>query len=137
MADYALSRGPTGTVMFDHLKVAASRRLSPSLAQHLSFDIVPTIGDELLYELSTAVMAEKLAEDSRTFNFAWPRSRWQRYKERHPWIMKRLGCKYFRATAMVEVASWATFPESTIVVPDMGKPVIVQQVSSRQKAHRV
>jgi hypothetical protein len=38
--------------------------------------------------------------------------------------------KYFTATATVDVKSWATFPESLLSDPMLGRPVYLQQVTS-------
>jgi hypothetical protein len=76
-----------------------------------------------------AWLADHLADASRTFHFSWPASWWQRWKIDHPRCARFLTpVRYIKAQANVEVASWATYPEATLITPELGKPYIIQEV---------
>lgn len=86
--------------------------------------------DRIVYRLNAYVMAEHLADAEHTFTFQWLDGAWQRFKAKHlptflRWRIVR-PLKYHTEAKTVEVRSWATFPESTLRVPDLGAPIYMQ-----------
>lgn len=123
--------------MLERLRMAALKTIPAGVMANLKLETFPDlIGDSLVFALTTTVLAERLAEETRTFHFSWPRGPWQRFKRRHHRLQKRFRVKYVHADATVEVRSWATFPESTLNHPDLGRPVILQEVSAHQSTTR-
>lgn len=130
--------------LLEHVAVAASQTLSPSMLDKLEVrvmkEVYRQIGADLLAQLTTYVQAEKLADETKDFHFSWCRSRWQARKlcipSRwtrwfwHPFV-RHFPPKYFTAKATVEVRSWATFPDSTLIIPELGNMVPLQQITAR------
>ncbi len=124
-----LEQGPEH--ILEHKRIAtAPRRIGAECIDKLNLNVQHlTEMDELLVSLETYLLSEKLAEDSRTFHYSWPASAWQRWKLTHPRVGRYLpAVRYIKAQASVEVASWATYPEATLITPDLGRPVIMQEV---------
>ena len=117
--------------------VAAQEPFSPSLANSMGIELLSDIlKDRLVMQLRTYVLADKLADAERTFHFRWEASAWQRFKMRHlkTFLRWRLvpRVKYMTAKATVEVRSWATYPEASLVTPELGAPVRFQEMFMRQ-----
>lgn len=122
--------------VLEHVAVGASKMLSPSMLDKLDVrvlkEVYRQIGADLLVQMTSYVQAEKLADESKDFYFSWPRSRWQAFKLRHPGgFARKFPAKYFTANATVEVRSWATFPDSTLIIPELGNMVPLQQITAR------
>lgn len=133
MTDEIITRAKP--LVLHKIKVASQQTLSASILDGLGLEVWPgIIGDNLLFQLSSYLHAEHLADETKEFYFQWPKSRWQRFKDTRPWWRRHFGMKYFTATATVEVKSWATFPESLLSDPMLGRPVYLQQVTSNETA---
>jgi hypothetical protein len=124
------------THVLDNLQVGFNLVVGEGLQATLETQVLADmIANRLVCGLTGYLQADHLCDASKDFSFAWPRSRWQRLKERHPGrFSRRFPVKYFRATATVDVKSWATFPQSQIVQPTLGKPLYIQQLSARSRA---
>lgn len=112
----------------------ASQRRIRRTALDLTVTTVPDlVMDELVVSLETYVLAEHLVTDTQTFHHSWPASAWQAFKGRHP-LLRRLylvtRVKLRHASDTVEVKSWATFPESTFMAPELGQSRVIQMVQA-------
>lgn len=96
---------------------------------------------QLVYRLEDYVLAEKLVGDTKTVHClsAWevPTSTWQYFKQRHAeswwlgWLVRRrpvvLDHELQERDHEVTFERYATYPESILELPELGRPVIVEE----------
>jgi hypothetical protein len=93
--------------------------------------------DQLRVRLESYVMAEKLVGDTKDVSgsIPFPTSPWQFFKQRHSgswwlrWLVTRrpVRVERHRWEASVTFERYANYPESTLRVPELGRPVIFEQ----------
>ena len=117
----------------ERMKVGASIR--QSMRVDVSEDV---LRGELEHRLSAYVLADHLASDTFTAytSSEWPDSTWQMFKSRHAgswwlgWLVRRRPTRLHteRQSVAVEVKRYLAYPEANLDLPELGRPVIFEQV---------
>jgi len=107
--------------------------ISPSMEHDMTVEHWRDRFHHLLLGIRTYVLTEKLEDVQQDFHFSWPRSRWQAFKEKHlpNFIRWRLvpSVKYEHRTAHADMCSTATFPQASLITPELGKPVYMRKAT--------
>lgn len=117
----------------DAVKVATRVPVPRALLAQSAFNVYEEVADHLLMELSTYVLQDHLATDQKVVFSMQPESWWQHTKAVHfptfsRWL--RRPPRYTREEVLVEVKSFASFPEQTMHYPEsLGKMRRVQLVT--------
>lgn len=95
------------------------------------------ITDNLVVQLESYVLAEKLVGDTKEVSGAipFPTSPWQFFKHRHAgswwlrWLVERrpVRTENHRWETSVTFERYNHYPESTLRVPELGRPVMFEQ----------
>lgn len=118
-------------------KVAVQLALSRDAQMELDEDF---LGNKLLARMTSYVLAEQLVGDTKTIHctkgYEFPSSPWQFYKQRHAsswwlgWLVARRPVRtekhYQDREHEVRFERYATYPESTLRAPELGRPVIME-----------
>lgn len=130
------------SVVLEPLRIAAKKRLSPSVVHGLRAKVYPNLlMEEFVAEIETAVYAQRLTTatdiDRQTVTFMVPATTWGMFKDRHAqswwlrWWVKRHPPKIqvLRETVVLhtEWRGYATFPDMSEVIEDktLGAPIFV------------
>lgn len=123
-------------VALDRLRVAAQTTVGANARLYVEEDY-RFLGD-LMVRLESEVLAERLVGGTYTSygHKDFPASPWQFFKQRHAkawwlrWLVERRPVRTERHTirAEVEVTAHRTYPESRIQIPDLGRPVLIEQL---------
>lgn len=75
--------------------------------------------DQMVYELTTEVLASKKVTDRRTFHFKQPATWWQHWKQdcAPQWFRKRWPVRYSTEKIVVDFTSYDTYPRADITLP--------------------
>lgn len=124
-------------VALDVLRVGARTTVGRDAILHVENNPHDVLGP-LMLRLESQVLAEKLVGGTYTGtgHKDFPTSPWQFFKQRHAdswwlrWLVVRrpVNTERHTITAKVEVEAHRTYPESTIAIPALGRPVVVEQV---------
>lgn len=93
---------------------------------------------QLVLSLEASVLAEKLVDEEVSETIQMPASWWQHFKLTNcylnlhrDWIMRycaeRWPVKFEARTLRARFTRYAVFPESTLRVPELGQPVIIER----------
>lgn len=130
---------PVGSERFvlDKLRVGAQTAVGQNAVLHVQENPSDFLGG-LMVRLESEVLAEKLVGGTYTGygHKDFPSSPWQFFKQNHAeswwlrWLVVRRPVKTERHTikSVVEVEAHRTYPSSRIQTPDLGKPVIWEQL---------
>lgn len=116
-------------------KVTTGVAVPQGLLDTATFDIHQEVADGLLISLTDYVLSDHLATDQKVVFSKRPATWWQHTKAVHfptfsRWL--RRPPRYVHEEVVVEVQSFATFPESTISYPkELGADRKVQIVTQR------
>lgn len=134
-------------VALSRLKVAVQSALSPSVAQSARFDVMQDIGERLVVQLRSYVLAEHLDSHTQTatetvkweepdgWREQWKQDHLDAYGWAIRWIARRKPVRMRSHQQQVRLSvTWdryASFPESTIAMPDerLGAPVRLMTAS--------
>ena len=121
-------------ITLEKLKIASAFALSPSVIHQMELHRAEDfITENLVYRLSSYLLADELAPVAKDFTYETWASWWQHTKHAlfptfSAWA--RRPPKMARHTVTVEVRNWATFPQATVVYPnDLGPVRIMQQAA--------
>jgi hypothetical protein len=92
--------------------------------QHLTVEKIHGLFDhELLYSLHTLIPAEKMKEESHTFEVKYPRDWKEAFKEVHfpKWLKKMYPVKYIEKTKKVKFTAYNLYPLFPAIYPDKCK----------------
>jgi hypothetical protein len=92
--------------------------------QNLTVNETRSLWDQhILYTLSTLIPAEKMKEESHTFEAKHPRDWKQAFKEQHfpMWLKRRYPVKYVKILEKVKFTAYNLYPRFPAVYPDMAK----------------
>lgn len=124
-------------IVLDRLRVGAQTSVGRDAVLRVQENYQDFLGG-LMFRLESEVLAERLVGGKYAGygHRDFPTSPWQFFKQRHAdswwlrWLVVRRPVMTERHTikAEVEVEAHRTYPESRIAIPDMGRPVIVEQL---------
>ena len=132
-----LAKATTEQIVLDRLRVGAQTAVGRNAILHVQENYEDFLGG-LMFRLESEVLGEKLVGGTYAGygHKDFPTSPWQFFKQRHAdswwlrWLVVRRPVVTERHTikAEVEVEAHRTYPESRIAIPDMGQPVIWEQL---------
>lgn len=125
-------------VVLEQMRVAASTSVArPVLEQATLNSWVDPLVDSLVARLESYVLADKTVGDSLSVALVltFPTSPWQFFKQRHAeswwlgWLVRRRPVRTERHadTRVVTFERYNTYPEATIRVRELGRPVVFER----------
>lgn len=128
-------------VILDRLKFASQTRISHQVMQSAKLHAWEDIATrQLVLALEAEVLAEKLVSETIAAKTKVPASWWQHFKMTNcyiglgndpvmRWFERKWPVKYVDREVKVTFTRYAKFPEATIKVPELGRPIIFEQWS--------
>lgn len=127
--------------VLERKRIAVRKAVSDELLYHAKFDTERHVWDQMLYEMTSYVLAERLAPDTCKMEikpeFEFPASWWQHLKRDHfpAWFKERWPVRNAvvvrRYVGEVRVERHLTYPEASVHLPEnqWGSPVYVETMS--------
>lgn len=114
-------------------RVGVTQAFGPQLLHDLTVEQHEAAFHNMVMTLSTFVLTDKLENAEEEFEFSWPRSWWQSFKEKNlpnfvRWHLLP-GVKHEHRKVRATVESKACFPRSTVILPELGDAVHFRQVN--------
>jgi hypothetical protein len=118
--------------VLEQRKVGATVRQSMEVQVHED-----ELRNQLEHRLSAYVLADHIADDvfTGTTTSEWPETTWQMFKSRHEsswwlgWLVRRRPVRMHteRQTVEIQVSRYLNYPEATLRIESLGRPVIFEQ----------
>lgn len=121
-------------LVLDRVKVGMQTFVSHQVVDDVRVEILADfLGNQLRAGITTYVLADHLAPATHTATFQRPASTWQHVKASlFPGLWRRLRrpARFVTESIMIDVASWATFPQAEIAYPaELGPVRMLQQLN--------
>lgn len=125
--------------VLDTRKVGATLQVTQNATLHVSEDWI--LGS-LVARLEGVVLSEKLVHDTSIKGVGYsehPASPWQFFKQRHEsswwlgWLVERrpVRTERHRVEVKAEFTRWAHYPHAKVNIPELGRPVIFEELNWR------